>query len=513
MKQWIRRIWDAILGRAITRPTKDEIHKLTGLPSKLSDADIKRLAHNVLDSTRDANELATRVLRHPLFIFFTILAFILIFFLGYITLWTKLATTIETKNGELTKQLTTNVQAKLDASYTRLTNDIEEKLQAEKYLSLVREVVTNRANELLLTQIQPTIDKFTNSFNDLQTTINNLQAREDELSNSINLKITTLDSSLKHSEEIDTSLQVVMSNASLTLQRLDQDSIFVTTAISADHDDRSAYEQLMQWAHDTNFSHQVSASSIVQSINLNYSGLPTSWWQAPWDIIPDGTNHYSWDITHINIVWNNLIIARNAKAYVDFVWENTNLVQEQRLSFLRNVYLTDSRNSLQAANASTQYASQALHVNYFSPFDHTKAEAAWSQYSKTNHLFTLPANESTNIAYDILPPSSERVFALNEIQGGPPNYPLVQLTYPAVPKSISVKVMDYSDSTLGDFLKIEGSHNNYVWGHFFRRWNPNAVKFEFRYEKDFSTTNVLSAKINTNSVVLDSFRVPLPTDP
>ena len=80
--------------------------------------------------------------------------------------------------------------------------------------------------------------------------------------------------------------------------------------------------------------------------------------------------------------------------YLSFVWGHTNLNKEQKLSFLRNAYLEDSRNSLQAANKAAEIVAEELKAKYNPPLEFKPVEKLWSEFRATNHLFSSSTNLS-----------------------------------------------------------------------------------------------------------------------
>ena len=377
-----------------------------------------------------------------------------------------------------------------------ITNQIRLQFQEPRISNIVVFAASNEATNLLLKQIHPTITLFKES-------VSNSLVR---LQTNIDARIGEVDQRLKQSQEIETNLQSVIDDANVALRRLDKDSAFVTTAILADHDDRSAYEKLVNWGKDQSFRHHESAERVADRIQTSYYHDPRNWNTLDW---PTSTsNRFSWNIEQIDVAWK-VITKSAANEFIRIVSANTNLSKEQRISFLRNAYLKDSGNSLQAANTAATFVSEELGAAYNPSFMYSGIEKRWLEYSTTNHLFTMPTNCPTNIVYDIIPPTStNRVVILRD--WGETKLVLFKLQYPAIVGSIAGMHFKYSKTSVSKLNIWSPSYLNVVWGAF-NNWEGNISKFEFRYERDFSKTNVQTINITTNNLILDgSFQIPIP---
>jgi hypothetical protein len=298
-----------------------------------------------------------------------------------------------------------------------------------------------------------------------------------------------------------------VADAKKGVDRLEEVTAFAVTVVLADHDDRAAYERLKRSVEDPAAKDRDAAMTAQRSIQARYSLPERAWTPVPWETIPDGTNRYSWDMDRIAAIWNTLP-AFWAKDFVDFAWSCTNITEEQRRSFARNVCLRDSRNSLQAADTAAEKLAGALGARHSPPFDYSDIERKWGFYWKTNHLFTASAGEPTNTVYDILLPSTEdRAVVVRD--RGETKFLLFKLRYPAVAGSIQGKCFDYPRSSVADAKLAPGSYLNAVWAHW-NGWKPEDVKLEFKYTRDLSATNVQTVNIATNSIILDgSFHIPI----
>ena len=377
-----------------------------------------------------------------------------------------------------------------------VTNQINLQFRESRISNIVVSVASNEATNLLLKQIHPTITLF-------QGSVSNSLVR---LETNIDARIGEVDQRLKQSQEIETNLQSVIDDAREAVRRLDTDSEFVTTAILADHDDRSAYEKLVNWGTNQSFRHHDSSKRVADGIQISYYNDQRPWTVLDWPT--SASNRFSWTMEDIVAAWK-VITKSGANDFIRLVWANTNLSKEQRISFLRNVYLKDSGNSLQAANTAAAFVSEELKVAYNPAFMYSAIEKRWLEYSTTNHLFTIPTNCPTNVVYDIIPPTStNRVVILRD--WGENKLVLFKLQYPATAGSIDGLFFKYSQTSAQKLNTWPPSYLNVVWAAF-HNWEGNMIKCEFKYERDFSKTNVQTISITTNNLILDgSFQIPLP---
>jgi hypothetical protein len=462
------------------RLDKEDLEALAAELSKkeltLSDGDIKRIAHNIVDLDRDADRLAARIIKSRSFWLPLVLGLIVIGIGGFATIWFKISSKVDEQIGNLK----TSVQAKLESTYEEVAKNIAARFQEKTFSNIVVSVASNEATNLLLTQIYPVLTNF-----------------EDTVSNSF-VRIEEFNASLRQSQAAQSNLQAVINEANDAVLRLNQDSDFVIKAILAENDNRAAYEELRRKGNDLSFRHHESAVLVADRVQGSYVNDLRAWALIPWS--DAASNRFSWTTEQINNVWNRTG-AYQAVDYIRFVWGHTNMTTEQRISFLRNAYLNDSRNSLQAANTAADLVSQQLGVNNNSPFNYSALEKRWLEYSMTNHLFTIPANESSNTVYDIIcSPSTNCAIVITN--WGETKLVLFKLRYPAVPRSIDAMCL-YNATCQVDKMKLGGSYLNTVWAKF-TYWD-RGVKTELKYERDLSATNVQSISFLTNTLVLDGF--------
>jgi hypothetical protein len=289
------------------------------------------------------------------------------------------------------------------------------------------------------------------------------------------------------------------------VHRLDQDSEFVIKAILAENDDRAAYEALVKQVDDPTFRHSKSAKSVATSVQGVHYKSERPYLNVNWDAT--ATNRYSWDISHINSAWS-MIDGRQAKDFIQFVWDTTNTTKEQRISFLRNAYLNDSHNSLEAANRAADLVAEQLGAKYNPPFNYADVERRWTEFSNTNHLFTKPKNLPTNLVYEIIPPSStNRATVLRE--WGKTKLVLFRLEHPAIPGTVEAMYFNCSENTAENMAMANTNYLNTIWA-LFNNWGSDGMKCEFKYEPDLSKTNVQSVSVKANKMIFDgSFEWPI----
>jgi hypothetical protein len=81
-------------------------------------------------------------------------------------------------------------------------------------------------------------------------------------------------------------------------------------------------------------------------------------------------------------LWND-VPSSLARAYLDFVWSNTNITEDQKVEFTYGV-LTDSRGSLQTADEAARMLSKKFQIDYNAPLNFTAFHEWWKQWSATN---------------------------------------------------------------------------------------------------------------------------------
>lgn len=327
-------------------------------------------------------------------------------------------------------------------------------------------------------------------------------------------KLRELETNLWQSQMTESNLQQTAKEAKVALKQLNEDSDFISKAFLAENDDRSAYEQLVTWASDRGNPRHDLAGRFVSVIQSSYYDTANRAWPAiNWNAISDGSNRSSWNIDQIVSLWNQMD-QRGARDYLTFVWGSTNLTREQRLSFLRKMYLSDSRNSLLAADEAGKTVSKEIGAQYNPPFQYSDLEKRWAEYCNTSHLFTIQENCPTNIAYEIFWPSSTNHIHLLK-DWGRTKLVLFELQHTPVFGSIEGMFIDYRTALQAKLLPTNTNYLSTV-SVYFNGQDTNmtlsTIKCELKYTIDPSKPTVKGITVTTNSVIFDGgvLSVPLP---
>lgn len=391
------------------------------------------------------------------------------------------------------------------SSKAEITNLIVHTFESSNITTIVKEVAADRAGQILEQQVQPEVAKLTNDIAAFSQKIDDLRKTKEQQ----DLQIQTLNSNLVGSLKIEDDLQSVIADAKQALSRLDEQSKFVTTCVLADHDDRRAYEKLVKWGRDSSFKFKDAAYAVADKIDSGYYKYHGSYTVVPWSDIPAADKKESWTMLDV-ISWWRVAGVGAAKDYIDYVSSRTNLTDEQKLAFLRNVYLVDSHNSLYAQTTAAEFVAGKLNANYNPCFAFGDIEKHWSEYIATNHLFSTVTNLPANGVYDIITSTETNRF-LTIRAWGDVRFVVFKLRYPAIKGTIEGKWIDYSTAIGGDLSvpNPQAFYRNLVWTYF--NITNDEVKLEFKYEKDASTTNVVNIEVSTNKMTVDhSAEIPIP---
>lgn len=411
----------------------------------------------------------------------------------------NLSNQIETARSGITNEVGTNFQHfaeeasnRLHASTVEVTNLIVQTFQSSNITHIVQNIAGLRAGIILETEVAPAVTKFTNDVATFSAKIESLT----ETKRQQDLQIAILNTNLESSEIIESNLQATISDAKETLNRLDEQSKLVTTSILADHDDRNALEQLRKWPDKSAF--KSLAENLAKRVQVSYYNYHGPYTLVSWNTNISPEARATLGIDEINSIWNALS-QDSAKDYVDFVWGKTNIATEQRIAFLRNVYLKDSHNSLYAQTTAAAHVAEFLGVTYNPCFVFGGIEKRWTEFASTNHLFVISTNDSTDTAYDIIIPSKDtnRFSLIRDWKDA--KLVLFKLRQPAVAGTISGKSLNLSNGHLED-LSLNVNYKNVVWATFNEFLD---VKLEFQYKKDSSSTNVENIDVTTNELIFD----------
>jgi hypothetical protein len=380
---------------------------------------------------------------------------------------------------------------------------IDGEFKTERIRTTISDVAAERAGSILEQEVRPAVIKLTNDIGVFSRKIDDLVKTKEQQ----DTQIATLNSSLGVSKIIESNLQSTIGVARTALNELDSQSQFVTTSILADHDDRQAYERLIRWRADPSFKYRDSAGKIASRIQAEYFSYTGAWDIVPWAVIPNGTNHDNWGMRDVVDCWRTLpsIFAKN---FIDFMIGNTNIMEEQRLSFLRQAYLVNSRNSLYAEQAAAYHMASVLQAKYNPCFVFDDIEKKWTEFTSTNHLFAM-STVLSNTTYDIIIPS----FATNRFSilrsWGNVDYCLLRLNHSFIPGTLKGKWHEYSTGITSD-IDVSDTFGNIVFA-YFRDSDLSNLKFEFCYQADTSVANVNDISVGTNSITFDhSSQITIP---
>lgn len=289
----------------------------------------------------------------------------------------------------LEKKLRQDLQSSVDD----MRKDVAKRIDAEFDAKQISELVQNKAKERIDAIADILIEK------DIANQIAPIRADFlEQLSQSkveIRERVEKLDADSKQTQKTEAELQATIAEARQLLAKLDEQSVFVLTAIAAQFDDRKAYETLSKWSQDANYHLKDEAVKVKSAIQLSY--------YDPHNLKP--FTLLSWDDANMPSTFGRLEIAYNwkavpstmAKAYVDFVWGHTNLTRDDKLYFLRSVIEDDSRNSLLAVDRAANILAGELKAKYNPCFVFTDIEKKWSEWEKTNSMaVVLTTGASTN---------------------------------------------------------------------------------------------------------------------
>ncbi|MDA2934935.1 hypothetical protein MYX82_11425 [Acidobacteria bacterium AH-259-D05] len=219
----------------------------------------------------------------------------------------------------LIKAYTTGVKRLEDALVSR----VEAEFQTERVTRTVQKVAADKATELMREEIAPVVDRFRN---DTREAIDEAQETAEEL-------------------------RVV--------------SEYTTAVISAQNDDRQAFDQLRVWANDENFPYSEGASRAWQTI-LDQHAQPfyVTGGAVPW---PEDVDPGKLGISELRAVYSTAP-AHVRPPLIEYIWERDDLAKVERLDFLADVLRSEqSLNAVERAgrifNSATQQKYKPLAVD------------------------------------------------------------------------------------------------------------------------------------------------------
>ncbi len=155
-------------------------------------------------------------------------------------------------------------------------------------------------------------------------------------------------------------MKAELKNSSETMANTKIVSDFVMTVLSAQNDNRKAFDKLLEWAKNTSFVLSKEADAAAYRIFIDdavdsQSRIPS---QYPWPADLDKTKLSADDYRQIYV----RIPPQFKVMLVKDLWENTNLVENVRFSFLED--LVKNAESLQSAIYATMYLSEKENIAF-----------------------------------------------------------------------------------------------------------------------------------------------------
>lgn len=285
----------------------------------------------------------------------------------------------------LGRKLHQDLQRDVDELRKEVAKRLDAEFDSKQISDLVRDKAKERIDAIADVLIQKAI---TNQITPIRNEfLDQLTKSKEE----IRLRVEKLDEDSKQNLKTETELKNTLAEARELLTKLDEQASFIMTALAAQNDDRSAYEQLEQWSKDTKHKFHSEAAMVIKTIQLNYSErmLGKSYRSLSWK---DEAKANAFDQDIILYNWSVLPRSDVAPAYVEFVWAHTNMTKEQKLHFLHSV-VKNSRNSLQAADRAAELLSAELKAKYNPPFDFSDINLKWEERLKTNSAPSISTNK------------------------------------------------------------------------------------------------------------------------
>ena len=296
----------------------------------------------------------------------------------------------EKLTGQMLERLATteaSMRTKVDAQIAELSRTVQLRVEQEFRADNIQRLVETKARERIDATadalIKDSVSSRITPLRDEITVLINKIAEENKQ------KVALLDQRQDKSQKTEQELRELLDQARETLSQVRQQSDFVQTVLAAQSDDRKAYDQLCAWATNAYFSLRTQSEQAKFTIQKSYSGWlgEGSYADISWK---DGINPAGMSFQEIEANWQ-LLPPIYARAYVDFVWSNTNITKEQKITFIHGV-LADSRNSMQAADKAGRILADESKTRYNPPFEFGPLEKWWADRMASN----TPPEKATN---------------------------------------------------------------------------------------------------------------------
>lgn len=280
-----------------------------------------------------------------------------------------------------------NMKVELDKQMVELSRTVqlrvEQEFKADNIKQLVETNAQMRIDAIADTLIKDEVAKRITPLRD------ELTALISKTSNESKQSLQLVAQRQEKSQQAETELKELSDKTHKTLTQVEQQANFVMTVIAAQNDDRSAYTQLCGWASDSSFPLENQALQARINIENSYYGWlgDRSYKVTKWQ---DGFDPSGLSLQEIELNWQ-VCPSLTARGYLDFVWGHTNITKEQKLTFVHGV-LSNSRNSLQAADKAARILADESKVNYNPALNFEPLEKWWESRMASNAL----SNAATN---------------------------------------------------------------------------------------------------------------------
>lgn len=281
---------------------------------------------------------------------------------------------------------------------------VAEQFKEPQIRTVVSNVAATNAKSLLIEQIMPKVARFqadiATQVASTKKLVASTQGQLKELSSLIEIssqnakeEMISLNEQVQKQQKIEKKLAAILSDAQEALASMHILSKFTLTVNLAQLDDRAAYNQLKAWAKDTKFPFQTSAKQTYRIIRKDFygaRGYEKSFELMTWN---EGANPEEFDIEEARHIFWNECPAIKAREYVQFVWTHKNLTKEEKLSFMYDV-LSDSRNSLHAADAAARLLAKEANIKYNPVLEFDEIKKWWEKKMANSKTKVDEANES-----------------------------------------------------------------------------------------------------------------------
>ena len=286
---------------------------------------------------------------------------------------------LSTYKSEVTSELSKDVEGVRKQVEARVNQEFERehisRLVESNAQVRIDQIADKLIREQVAKQITPLKDELTQLIN------SSVEAQRES--------ITRLDAKTEQSQKTEESMHEVLNEARKTLNQVEVQSKFIMTVMAAQNDDRSAYATIHKWANDSSYPLRMDAARTEMMISRDYVGWQGEkpYLEMPWK---EGVDPQEMTLDEIQRMWNSLP-SNLAQAFVVFVWDHKKLTKEEKHMFMHKV-LSDSRNSLQAADKAARIMAGEAKVKYNPPFHFSEIEKWYETRSFSNAVSTLGTN-------------------------------------------------------------------------------------------------------------------------